>query len=53
MKAPAAREREGATLLLHGMTPATIARELSISRPTVYGHIANNHRKLAVSNVGS
>ena len=34
------------------MTPAAIARELSISRPTVYRHIANIHGKLAVSNRG-
>ena len=44
------REREVATLLLRGMTPAAIARELSISRPTVYRHVANIHGKLAVSN---
>jgi DNA-binding CsgD family transcriptional regulator len=44
------RERELATLLLRGMTPASIARELSISRQTVYRHLANIHAKLAVSN---
>jgi DNA-binding CsgD family transcriptional regulator len=32
------------------MTPSAIARELSISRPTVYRHLANIHVKLAVSN---
>ncbi len=45
-----AREREVATLVLRGMTPAAIARELVISRPTVYRHIANIHTKLAVAN---
>jgi DNA-binding CsgD family transcriptional regulator len=44
------REREVAMLLFRGMTPSAIARELSISRPTVYRHLANIHRKLAVSN---
>jgi len=51
-EALSAREREVATLVLRGMTPAAIARELSISRPTVYRHVANIHRKLAVSNRG-
>jgi DNA-binding CsgD family transcriptional regulator len=44
------REREVAMLLFRGMTPSAIARELSISRPTVYRHLANIHVKLAVSN---
>ena len=34
------------------MTPAAIARELSVSRPTVYRHVANLHGKLSVSNRG-
>lgn len=51
-EALSAREREVAALVLGGMTPAAIARELSISRPTVYRHLANIHRKLEVSNRG-
>ncbi len=46
------REREVAALVLRGMTPAAIARELSISRSTVYRHLANIHAKLGVSNRG-
>ncbi len=45
-----AREAQIAGLLCKGMTPAKIARTLSLSLPTVYRHIANIHAKLGVSN---
>jgi DNA-binding CsgD family transcriptional regulator len=45
-----AREAQIAGLLCKGMTPAKIARALSLSLPTVYRHIANIHAKLDVSN---
>jgi DNA-binding CsgD family transcriptional regulator len=44
------RESELAELLCNGMTPTRISKQLFISLPTVYRHIANIHEKLNVSN---
>jgi len=39
------REREIVTLLASGVRQSTIARQLCISRHTVYNHVANARRK--------
>jgi len=44
------RESELAELLCIGMTPTWISKQLFLSLPTVYKHIANIHEKLNVSN---
>ena len=44
------RELEIAHLLCEAYTPVKISKQLFVSLPTVYRHIANIHRKLNVSN---
>ncbi len=44
------REAEIAALICEGLTPGAISRRLCLTLPTVYRHIANMHKKLAVSN---
>jgi two-component system secretion system response regulator SalR len=46
-----ARESEIVSLLCKGIGTTLISRELFISRPTVYRHIANIYSKLGISSL--